>query len=259
MFVVLQHIKAQRANLQQTHYLVSAAPVFAAVMLGHAIAARLGKRDLGVGIVHHSASPHIEYIPNTNGWMSGLPCQFRGATGEIASGGTGPLQNAIQPAVTGDLDVSLVLRIEDGPDMSDVRKVIASMGVRLAGGKVPRPPRILEADDLHSAIRMCGRGYWVSDATQTVRDRLAEGMPIIEAVMGRAAGGWHVPATLGYRALTRFEQRSGARDGLDHAYSEPVVGLVRYNSVFSLGHDDALPLALWSHRWITDSMFVVHQ
>lgn len=259
MFVVLQHIKAQRANLQQTHYLVAATPVFATVMLGHAIAARLGVRDLGVGIVHHSASPHIEYIPNTNGWMNGFPCQFRGATGEIASGGTGPTQNAVQPAVTGDLDVSLVLRIEDGPDMSDVRKVVASMGVRLAGGKVPRPPRILEADDLASAIRMCGRGYWVSDATQTVRDRLADGTPIIEAVMGRVAGGWHVPATLGYRALTRFEQRSGARDGLDHAYSEPVVGLVRYNSVFSLGHDGAPPPVLWSHRWITDSMFVVHQ
>lgn len=264
MFVVLQHIKAQRANLQQTHYLVSATPVFAAVMLGHAIAARLGKPDSGVGIVHHSAAPHIEYIeyiPNTNGWMNGLPCQFRGATGEIASGGTGPLQNSIQPAVTGDLDVSLVLKIGDKPfpDMSDVRKVIASMGVRLAGGKVPRPPRILEADDLPSAIRMCGRGYWVSDATQTVRDRLAEGMPIVEAVMGRVAGGWHIPATLGYRALTRFEERPGARDGLDHAYSEPVVGLVRYDSVFSLGRDDAPPLALWSHRWITDSMFVVHQ
>lgn len=259
MFVVLHHIKAQRANLQQTHYLVSATPVFAAVMLGHAIAARLGKRDLGVGIVHHSASPHIENIPNTNGRISGLPCQFRGATAADHNQRTRPTQNAVQPAVTGDLDVSLVLRFEDGPDMSDVRREIASMGVRLAGGKVPRPPRIFEADDLPSAIRMCGRGYWVSDATQTVRDRLADGMPIIEAIMGRVAGGWHVPATLGYRALTRFEQRPGARDGLDHAYSEPVVGLVRYNSVFSLGRDDAPPLALWSHRWITDSMFVVHQ
>ncbi len=259
MFVVLQHIKAQRANLQQTQYLVAATPAFASVMLGHSIAARLGVRDLGVGIVHHSASPHIEYIPNTNGWMNGFPCQFRGATGEIASGGTGPTQNAVQPAVTGDLDVSLVLQIEDGPDMSDVRKVVESMGIRLAGGKVPRPPRILEADDLPSAIRMCGRGYWVSDATRTVRDRLADGTPIIEAVMGRVAGGWHVPATLGYRALTRFEQRSGARDGLDHAYGEPVVGLVRYDSVFSLGRDDAPPPVLWSHRWITDSIFIVHQ
>lgn len=261
MFVVLQHIKAQRANLQQTHYLAAATPVFASVMLGHAIAARLGKRDLGVGIIHHSASPHIEYIPEKTGWMKSIPCQYRGATGEIASGGTGPTQNALQPAVTGDLDVSLIIRIEDGKDMSDVRKIARSMGLRLAGGKVPDPPRILEADDLQSAIRMCGRGYWVSDATQVVRDRLAGGMSIIDAVLGQVAGGWHVPATLGYRALTRFEQRPGARDNLDHAYSEPVVGLVRYQSVFSLGlgGNDAPQPSLWSHRWATDSMFVVHQ
>ncbi len=258
MFVVLQHIEAQRANLQQTHYLAAATPVFAAVMLGHAVAARLGKRDLGVGIVHHSASPHIEDIPEKEGWMKSFACQFRGATGEIASGGTGPVQNAVQPAVTGDLDVSLIIRIEDGADISEVRKVVASMGVRLAGGKVPRPPKVLEADDLPSAIRMCGRGYWVSDATHVVRDRLADGMPIVEAVMGQVAGGWHVPATLGYRALTRFEQRPGARDGLDHAYGEPVVGLVRYKSVFSLRCEDAPPV-LWSHRWINESMFVVHQ
>jgi hypothetical protein len=256
---VIKDINAQRANIQQTHYLVSPAPVFAAVMLGHAIAARIGKRDIGVGLIHHSASPHIEHIPNTNGWINSFPCQFRGATGDIASGGKGPMQNSMQPAVTGDLNVSLILNVEDGADILDVRKAINSMGLRLAGGKVPYSPTLHEADNLYSAIRMCGRGYWVSDATQTVRARLAEGMPIVEAVLGRVTGGWYVPATLGYRALTRIEQRSGARDGLDHAYGEPVVGLVRYDSVFSLFRDEGSQPALWSHDWITDSMFVVHQ
>jgi CRISPR-associated protein Csy2 len=255
---VIKGIRAQRANIQQTNYLVSPAPVFASVMLGHAIAARLGKRDLGLGIIHHSCEPHIEHIPNTNGWIEPHSCQFRGATGDIASGGSGPTQNSIQPSVTGDLSVSLILGIESGASTADVSGVIKAMGLRLAGGKVARPPSILEADNLWDAISKCGRGYWVSDATQVVRDRLDNGMPIVEAVLGHVPGGWYAPATLGYRALTRFEQRSGARDGLDHAYGEPVVGLVRYQSVFSLRNGDRRP-ALWTHAWVTDSMFVVRQ
>jgi hypothetical protein len=255
---VIKGIKAQRANVQQTNYLVSPVPVFAAVMLGHAIADRLGKRDLGVGIIHHSCELHIEHIPNTSGWIESYPCQFRGATGDIASGGSGPTQNSIQPSVTGDLNVSLILGIESGASTADVRKVIETMNLRLAGGKVVRQPTVLEAEDLWDAIKQCGRGYWVSDATPVVRDRLAKGMSIAEAVLGHVPGGWYVPATLGYRTLTRFEQRSGARDGLDHAYGEPVVGLVRYQSVFSLRNQGQRP-TLWSHGWVTDSLFVVRQ
>ncbi len=259
MLVVLKHIYTQRANMMQTHYLACATPVFAAVMLGHAIAARLGKKDLGVGIIHHDASLHIEDIPTTDGALIGLPCQFQGATGDIASGGTGPRQNSLQPGITGDLDISLILRIEDGKGIGDVKKVIANMGLRLAGGKVPNLPEIFEAENLKSAIRSCGRGYWVSDATQTVRERMASGMSVVEAVLGRIPQRWYVPATLGYRALTRFEKRWGVRDNLNHAYCEPVVGLVRYDSVFSLFRKDSVPTVLWSHKWITPSMFVVHQ
>jgi len=256
--VVIKGIRAQRANIQQTNYLVTPAPVFACVMLGHAIAARLGKRDLGVGIIHHSCEPHIEHIPKTNGWIESHPCQFRGGTGDIASGGGGPTQNSIQPSVTGDLNVSVILGMQSGASIDDVRDVIEAMGLRLAGGKVAQPAGIFEADDLWDAVRKCGRGYWVSDATQVVRNRLDNGMPITEAVLGMVADGWYAPATLGYRALTRFEQRPGARDGLDHAYGEPVVGLVRYQSVFSLQDGGRCP-TLWTHDWVTDSMFVVRQ
>jgi len=255
---VIRGIRAQRANIQQTNYLVAPAPVFAAVMLGHAVAARLGKRDLGVGIIHHSCEPHIEHIPNKNGWIEHHPCQFRGATGDIASSGSGPTENSIQPSVTGDLHVSLILGIESGASVSDVRTVIESMGLRLAGGKVARSPGVFEADDIWDAIKKCGRGYWISDATPVVRERLNEGMSIVEAVLGKIDVGWYVPATLGYRALTRFEQRAGARDGLDHAYGEPVVGLVRYQSVFSLRDQGERP-TLWTHDWVTDSLFLVHQ
>jgi len=255
---VIKGIKAQRANIQQTNYLVAPAPVFAAVMLGHAVAARLGKRDLGVGIIHHSCELHIEHIPNKNEWLEPHPCQFRGATGDIASGGSGPTQNSIQPSVTGDLHVSLILGIESGASTADVLKVIETMNLRLAGGKVVQKPTVLEAEDLWDGIKQCGRGYWVSDATAVVRERLDKGMPIVEAVLGHVPGGWYVPATLGYRALTRFEQRRGARDGLNHAYGEPVVGLVRYQSVFSLREQGRRP-TLWTHAWVTDSLFVVRQ
>lgn len=259
MFIVLSHIKAQRANLQQAPYLVAATPVFASVMLGHAIAARLGTRDLGVGIIHHAASPHIERLTDKRDWASDHACQYRGATGEVASGGAGPTQNALQPSVTGDIEVSLILEVAHGFSLERVKRVIEGQRIRLAGGVVPRLPRILGADDLSEAVRKCGRGFWVSDATPVVQERLASGMPVVEAVLGQQAGGWYAPATLGYRALTRFEQRPGSRDNLDHAYGEALVGLVRFDSVFSFTQQDATQLPLWTHRWITPNSFIVHQ
>jgi len=260
MFVVLRHLRAQRANLQQTPYLVSAAPVFAAVMLGHAIAARLKCKDIGVGIVHHSATPHIETIQSSEGSIRAFPSQYRGATGDIASGGVGPLQNAIQPAVTGDLDVSLILHLDQVIDLDQLRRVITDMRIRLAGGIVPQLPRLRSAETLEQAIRITGRGDWISDAAGLVKARCDTGRSIIEAVMGRVdAPGWHVPATVGYRALTRFETRPGARDGLVHAYGEAMVGLVRYDSIHSLFKEGAGPPRLWSHRWLNNSTFIVSQ
>ncbi|TXF10355.1 hypothetical protein [Pelomicrobium methylotrophicum] len=256
LFIALKHIKAQRANLQQTNYLAAATPVFASVMLGHAIAARLGSKDLGVGIIHHAAHPHVERMPNKGGFLQGEPVLYRGATGDIASGGGGPMENAVQPAVTGDLDVSLIIAVDGVPSMERVEEVITEMRLRLAGGIVPALPRVEIKAGLDEAIRSCGRGFWIHDATGTVKARLGDGMDIIDAIMTPDPTGWYVPATLGYRALTRFRKRAGARDDLDHAYGEPLVGLVRYQSVKS---PDFEPLGLWKHQWIGDSTFVVTQ
>lgn len=274
MLIVLPHIKAQRANLQQTPYLISPVPVFAAVMLGHAIASRLGVKDQGVGIIHHRTDPHIEYLPGTNGWQAPYPCQFRSATGDLASGGEGPIQNTLQPAVTGDIEISLILEVDNSVGMEDVRRVIKKMRMRLAGGTVPRLPDQHEFDHLGDAVRKCGRGFWVSDATDLVQKRISpgvaedgspiEGDHIIDAVMGRQEAGWHAPATLGYRALSRFEPRTGARSGpdgqsIDHAYGEALVGLVRFSSIFSHTWEGPDAPKLWSYEWINPTSFVVKQ
>lgn len=256
MYLVLKNIHAQRANFQQTPYLVSPAPVFAATMLGHAISARLEVRDLGVGIVHHYARPHLEGITDKNGGTYSYASQFIGATSEGES--KSPRGNPLMPVVTGDIKLSLIAKLDLAIDLDEVRREIRKMGIRLAGGIVPHAPSVLEAEDLGAAIRLCGRGFWVSDATPKVKERLGAGMSIVESVMGRVDDGWHVPAVLGYRALTRFEQRPGARDGLEHAYGEAMAGLVRYDSIHTILEGNIYP-GLWSYQWVNPSTFIVHQ
>lgn len=164
------------------------------------------------------------------------------------------------PVVTGDLRVSLILKLDQSVDLDDVEALIRKKGIRLSGGIVPHPPRVLESDRLRDAIAKCGRGFWISDATNVVKSRLDSGMSIVESVMGSVSGGWYVPTVLGYRALTRFDKRPGARDGLRHAYGEAMVGLVRYDSIHAiLKNDSDAPPGLWFYRWATPSTFLVQQ
>jgi CRISPR-associated protein Csy2 len=71
---------------------------------------------------------------------------------------------------------------------------------------------------------------------------------------------WYSPATLGYAMLTPFEKREYVRENKAHAFCEPVVGLIEYLSVRSLG-DSGVDMGslFWHPVWLDDSVFVVTQ
>lgn len=256
-YLVIKNIHAQRVNCWQTAYLVSPAPVFACSMLGHAIAARLQVKDLGVGIIHHSHEYEIEVFPDIN--KKPYPCYFQGASTEANSEKKTPRENPIIPTVTGHITLSLIIQLDQAVDNDRCKRLLRKMRFRLAGGIVPQDPFISDTDDLTEAIRRCGRGYWLSDAVTTVQERLERGIGIIEAVMGKIElPGWHVPAVVGYRALTRFANRKGARDNLPHAFAEALVGLVRYDSIYQILRNKEQP-KLWRHQWLDKTTFIVSQ
>lgn len=256
-YLIIKNIRAQRVNCLQTAYLISPAPVFACSMLAHAIAARLNLEDLGVGIIHHYHEYELEMFPSTDN--NPRPCYFQGATTEVDGRQNDPRSNPIIPTVTGHIHLSLIIQLNYAVDTNEVKRLLRKMRIRIAGGIVPEEPTIFDTDDLTRALKLCGRGFWLSDATATIKERLNQGKEIVEAIMGRIEhSGWHVPAVVGYRALTEFSSRDGVRENLPHAFSEALVGLVRYDSTYKIVTSKEQP-TLWQHKWIDESTFIVSQ
>jgi len=252
-YLILKHIRAHRANGLQTHYLAAAAPIFAASMLGHAIADRLGVQDQGVAVIHHRGHLQIDEWPREA--PARAAWQVRGASGPSAS----PLENPIQPGVLSELDVSLIIALSRPVDCNEVVGVLQAMPLRLAGSPIVGLPKIKQTDDAYEALRSCGRGYVTLDARSRVQAKLNSGAGILDAMFGHEPDekGWFVPATVGYSMLSRFEGRRNVRDQLTHAWAEALVGLVEYRSAYRFSASDSLPI--WRHRWLDDQTFVVQQ
>lgn len=70
-----------------------------------------------------------------------------------------------------------------------------------------------------------------------------------------AGNSWLSPAVLGYATTTEFRRRAGVRADFEHAFAEPLIGLVQFVSVRQ--HETHIPW--WSHGWLADDLFVVQQ
>lgn len=60
--------------------------------------------------------------------------------------------------------------------------------------------------------------------------------------------GWLIPTCLGFAALTNTSDRAMTRDGYQHAYAEPLVGVVEYRSLRAINADDQpAGLSFWRY------------
>lgn len=54
-----------------------------------------------------------------------------------------------------------------------------------------------------------------------------------------------------------YASREGAREGYEHAFAEPLVGLVQYRS--SRQFDKDYETVLWKPEWVKDDVYRLHQ
>ncbi|MFM2056635.1 MAG: hypothetical protein RLY71_1020 [Pseudomonadota bacterium] len=66
---------------------------------------------------------------------------------------------------------------------------------------------------------------------------------------------WLAPAVLGYALTTAPARRIGVRGNYEHAFAEPLIGLVQF--VSQRQHADRVPW--WQHGWSADDLFLVTQ
>ena len=282
--LVLPRMRAQHANAYQTSWLVGPPSPMTAWGMAHALSLHLSRGNAehgldpvrfdAMGIVHHSfeieamqaKAPVFIASPGTNpndtdgdtNDLGVMPCLIphlmRGAMGmDKDDYGKNGRSVSIQPMVRAHAEMSLVLRIAaDSGEVSldDARDFVNS--ARLGGGQIIESFDPVRIDDVKAVTQAVGGGFWVVDRSDLVRQRMQADPDPVKAIVTeclRVRGhqyehNWLSPAAIGWAALETPRQRRGARNGLPHAYAEPMVGLVQYQSVRADNHSPIF----WSYR-----------
>lgn len=272
-YLVIQDIAVQSANVRPLWWVVAAAPVVPAVQFAHALGRAAGALPSGVHLVHHDAQ-HL----GEPGFHYGryAPQQRRGAMlvsdDDFASGSkprsaskslksTGTL--SLQPTATAHLALSVVMEFEASAFSglkSDAAKQFLD-GARFAGGQIIRYKEPQEFETLQSALRQIGRGFLVKDRTDLLQDHPDPLDALITALYPEREEDrqpWLCPTNLGYILAETPRARRGARQGLPHAWGEPLAGLVQFKSLRAALHNGKNPVA-WSAHWLNKFTWVVQQ
>lgn len=267
MFLLVPNMQIKCASMLQTPAVLTPLPVFAAVMFSHALGERVGSSVLGAGVVFHDASPKIEEMIGADFYITRQLINKRGACAFYVSkeknGGDyssksqeTPTGMSYQPHASMDCELTLVLKLSKAASMQKVKDEL--LRSKVAGGVVANADKLKPVffDNFREVMDRVSSGFWVYDAKETVARRRLSGLDPVEAVLGRIdERGWHVPVTVGYSPITDFAHRVGVRlgpagDPVQHAFSEPVVGLVRLSSVRDVDRERP---PLWEHGWSSDN------
>ena len=241
MFVLISRFKVAHYNAQHGKDILMPVPIHAAVMLGHALGARLGKFVQGVALVLHDAQVEQEWLPGAAG---ALLANKRGATtfhvdrphgGGYASTSHTPAAMSYQMHATANGCFSLALDFAEATVVSgDVQALLTTM--RFAGGCFQAPPQVQTFDTQSELLHAIRPGYLVMDAAWRAAIALESGEPA-HVFLHRHEGAYTVPAVVGYRMLTELSnQRHGIRRMGDmelegHAFAETITGLIEFRHV----------------------------
>lgn len=247
MFVLLSKFNVAHYNAQQCKDIIMPVPIHAAVMLGHALGARMSKPVQGVALIVHDARVEQEWLPKPGGKFGDrLLANKRGATAfyvERSKNGGGYASSSMTPAAMSyqmhaTANGCFSLALDFGEADVTVNEVQAQLRVmRFAGGAMHKLQRIetaLSESELLSHIRS---GYLVMDACDRAEHALAAGQEPAHVFLHKHRGGYVVPAVVGYHLITDLSlERKGIRQSPDiplegHAFAESITGLIEFQHV----------------------------
>lgn len=224
----------------------------------------------GFSVIHHDIDIEGEVFKD-----SFSPNQFRGAnlinSNDHSNKASGPTL-ATQPTATCNLTVSLVIRFEEdiGISKKAVETLIETARLRLAGGRIDSA-HVCIAKTIEEATAHFKTGFSIVDRKDLIADFIKSPKPhrdglqasnvedlgsqsdegevdVLDAALHylhpyrNAEFPWMSATTVGFAHISELETRVGSRDGLPHAFVEPIVGLVQYKPVREIG------LVFW--KWI---------
>lgn len=289
-FIVIPYIKVQAANFQSNGLLMGGTPLMAAAMFGHHLARQIESDDLGFYYVHHD-------MQRLGGEAYGrfTPAQRRGATfiGKTDYSSKNKYALSLQPTASCHLLLSLVIEMDcKRPDLDTL--VTCLRRSKFAGGQILEFGQVQSFDDAEDALKHIGSGFLIQDRhdllesyqkayqvnrlqafTQLLAHRAQakhSDTPVLDRLPKETLA-WLSATTLGYALLEQpTVERSGIRHADDqveteHAYAEPLTGLIQYQSLNhvlqetalenSAYPDDYLEQLQWHSSWIQDDVFLL--
>lgn len=289
-YLVLPHMRVQGANMYNAAFLMGGPPVLAAWFMTHALGRKMDMADhvLSMAFVLHSQTPlgdlfyakagrakrianaeHSQTVLGGSFYVMFYPQLRRGAayTFGPSRNGTDYSKNkqalSLQPVARAHMEVSLVVGIRDLGATEGINSLL--VGGRLAGGAITSMAKPCLHRTVHEALEHVRTGYVVRDRRDLLeREGAGNRAEQFVAALGHKpaendALGWLSATCLGYAATTPFEKRAGAREGYEHAFAEPLIGLVQYVPIRRCLGEDMATQSLWRSEWTTPDLFRIYQ
>ncbi len=266
-YITLARMRIQGANIYNTAFLMGGPPVLPAYFMAHA----LGRKLYMPEAVRSVALTIHDYTPLGDTFYGVFNPQQR----RSASFTFGPSQNSsdyssknkhalsLQPVATAHMQVSLIIGFKEEPSLEDIRKHV--LGGRFSGGIIMSLGALHVSDDIEEALTKLKNGFVVMDRRDLLENKNAqERAQAFVNALGHISHGddglaWLSATCLGYANISPYARRGGAREGYEHAFAEPLAGLVQYLSVRQCLEEDRAKEALWRPEWLADDVFRVLQ
>ncbi|XID74314.1 type I-F CRISPR-associated protein Csy2 [Alkanindiges sp. WGS2144] len=276
-FVLIPRLKIQNATLQTSGFVLGGAPLMAAAMFCHNLARQLGTQETGFLLIHHDRQDL-----GSMAYGRFMPAQRRGATfiGKKDYSSKNKYALSLQPTASCHLEVSLIIQFDR---MRHLGRLIELVGrSRFAGGQVIESDEIKQLQHVGDALKTVGSGFVVQDRkallqtyqqhyqvnrlqalVQLLAQKPEQRLPELSDVKLS----WLAATALGYALLEpSTDQRGGIRqaneqDTTRHAYAEPLIGLIQYQTLrdFDLNDAEQLQSLFWHYHWPQPDVFLLQQ
>ena len=266
-YLLIPDIRVQTANIHHSSFLVGGPSVISAFFFAHAMGRQLGKnvRINGIAYIHH----HRDVLGES--FYGRLSLQQRRAaaftfTNDSRKDYVGKTNSlSLQPVASAHLRLSLIIDINNLESMSGVTRFLHK--ARFSGGHIISHGEPKQYDELDEAIDDAPAGFFVMDRRDLMKTGTGKNpaQTFIQQLGTRyekeTGNTWLSAACVGYAMLTPYASREGAREGYEHAFAEPLVGLVQYRSSRQLVDDQDFDneTVLWKPEWAKEDVYRLHQ
>lgn len=265
-YIFIQRIRVCGANAQSAYWVVSGPSPFAYLGFSRKLVidmtGEVGKSsEISAAILHHD----FEIKGEKGEYGSFLPSQLAGAG--LTSGGStdyvgSGMSLSLQPVALCNFTASIIINVGDMFDGIDEGRISSAVRkMRISGGQIQDFARISIVDSLKD-IKVPS-GFFIQDRKDILVNipsdkKIATMINAISLKNNDTAFNWVAPMCLGYYPLTEFKERDGVRSALNHAYAEPVVGLIQYVSKHDFYKEgkQVLPFPFWRYKKELDAFVV---